>query len=380
EMKRVASRLPDSSMADEFKRVAEERPLWDQALSWNEYVDAVAEPLQSTLSERQVLQLQSTKSAMQSQVNQSLIQLPALALDRVDRYDERRSILKNVLGELPDTVIADLFTVVESNGNGDRHFIYKTYFEQRSKDRFGPFPEGQSKQRSIEVVTNDTGAVATQLLTGEYVVHKEPYATIHNLLVAYQTQHNQLLDDWDGEFLKLVASLRKRENLDGQIKEMLLQHLLSGACEGSDYLSTNLANELRLLKERNVEIANWHEPKKQSTTLAQPIEQELIPRLASLYSKRPQPRSLAPQIRRQRFQWVGMLLRDAQGQIAAHLQQPPESDCNLAIVRPSPQDSNKAKWVSVGEMRGGQPLWSDSHADLVAGRPLFSYPKVDSHE
>ncbi len=375
EMKRFASRLPESSMAEEFKRVAEERSIWDQALSWNEYVDAVVKPLQSTLSERNMMQMQSSKSAMQSQVNQSLIQLPALAMDRLDRYDERRSILKNVLGGLPDTVIADLFTVVESNGNGNRHFIYKTYFEQRSKDRFGPFPEGPSKQRSIEVVTNDTGAVATQLLTGEYVVHKEPYATIHNLLVAYQTQHNQLLDDWDGEFLKLVATLRKRENLDGQIKEMLLQHLLSGACEGSDYLSTNLVNELQLLKERNVEIANWYEPTNQNTTFTPPIEQELIPRLASLYSERPNPKTIAPQIRNQRFEWVGILVRNTSGQIAPQLQLPPESDCNLAIVRPSPRDKTKAEWVSVGEMKAGQPRLSDSHADLVAGRPIFSYPK-----
>tara|TARA_R110002073_G_scaffold73085_7_gene178787 strand:+ start:2522 stop:5428 length:2907 start_codon:yes stop_codon:yes gene_type:complete len=379
ELKRVATRLPDSPMAEEFKRVAEERRLWDTAFTWNEYVDAVAQTLQSTLSEKNVTQALNAKSVTKSQLDHSLMQLPAPALDRLERYSDRSKILENVLGGLPETVIADLITVIESNGTGDRHFIYKSYFERARQSRFGPFPDGPSKQRSIEVVINDSGAVKTKLLEGDYVVHKEPYATIQSLLVSYETQHDQLLADWDGEFLKLIATLRKRENLDSQIKEMLLQHLLSGACEGSEYLSNNLVNELRLLKERNVEITSWYEPTTQDSILAQPIEQSIIPRLASLYSTRPTPQNTISHIRNQQFQWVGILVRSSTGEITPKLLFPPTSDCNLAIVRPSQHDQTKVDWVPIGEVQSGQTRLSNTRSDRIAGRPIFSYPK-QTHE
>lgn len=374
-LQEFADKAPDSPMADEFKRVISERSLWDQALSWNEFATTVASIVAKPLTGENVKTIQSAKTLIATKVDQSPLSIPDLVFDRFDRYEERAAILERVLGGLPETVIADLYTVVESGGAGNRYFVYKSYYDRMKKTRFTPFPpDEKNKLRSIEFVVNDSGAVKSENLTGEYVVYTEPHATIQNFLTSYQTNRDAILSDWDGELVKLVATLRNRENLDGQLKEMLLQHLLSGACEGSDYLSKSMVTELRVLKSRGSAIANWYEPAKTNHKIASEIETSVIPRLGQLYSLRPQLSSdTATRIRNQQFTWVGLLVRRSDSKISVQLTQSKPSDCRLAIVRPSSRDKSKVDWVPIGEIKSGQLSLASSRGDLIAGRPVFAY-------
>ncbi len=374
-LKMYSTQAPESAMAEEFQRVAEERPLWEKALAWNDYVESVSQALRSPLSSDSVKSVHDAAMAMKLQIHKLPMELPSSAMERFDRHDDRTSILQRVLGDLPGTVIADLFTVVEADGLGKRHFVYKTYYDRERTEKFAPSPVDRKKSVGIEVVTNDSGAVATKPMVGDFVVHQEPYRLIRDFVTIYETRHSQILADWDGEFLKLAADLRKRANLDGQIKEMLLQHLLSGACEGSEYLSKHLVNELRWMKGRASNVSTWYEPSESSDRMVDGFEDNVVPQLANLYRGRSTAQSDLAQIRKLLFKQVGLLVRRSNGDIVVKPIGELPADCNLAIVRPSPHEQDKVDWLSIGRVQSGQVSLTDPRDDLVAGRPVFSYPK-----
>ncbi|TWT66369.1 hypothetical protein [Allorhodopirellula solitaria] len=373
-LKRSASQLDDASLADEFRRAASERELWDQGLMWNEYANTASKAFTSGLSAESMQSIVSAKSALGRGVDHSLMQLPVPVADRIERFADRTEVLKRVLGGLPNTVVADLYTVVVEDGRGDRYFVFKSYYDRKRDSVFAPSDDGRAKHPGVEVVANDSGAIKTVGLEGNFEIHKEPYASIKALASMYAARGDEFLSDWEGEFLKLIATVRGRDQLDGQIKEMLLQHLLSGAIEGSAYLSKALSEDLRWLEGRSNEIAYWYEPSVPDNSLGPNVEQRMIPKLSRVYQNRPKLDLKSLKLRDLKFDWVGTLGRGDDGSMAVKLNQPAAANGNLAIVRPSPTAPEKADWVPIGRLKSGTVELTQSEADWIAGRPVFLYP------
>lgn len=374
-LKTFASRLPDSPLADEFNRSADEREAWNKGLMWNEYVVSLGRWISSGQSAGSMKSVQAARLQVNEQIDKSPIALPASLRERIERYDERSKILKRVLGDLPNTVIADLFTVIGNAGSDERYFTYKTYYDGQRSIKFVSTEGPKVGQVGIEVVTNDSGAVGVKSMLQPLIVHKEPFGTIELLNTRYETQYDAILSDWDGEFLKLVAEVKKRPNLDSMLKEMLIQHLVSGACEGSESLSKALVNELRMLKARSAEISLWYEPKLSNDQAAEVIEAELTPKLSRLYRERATPQSELALIKDARFRLVGFLTRKPNGEVALKSFQSPPPAGPLAIVRASEKEPNRVDWVGVGKIQDGQATLSGKANDMIAGRPVFSYSK-----
>lgn len=380
-LKQFERDVPDSTLGSEFSAVALERQHWETAMFWNDYVEAAAKPFRSQMAVADIEAFKIAQKTMEKTIGGKLGSLPEAVSACLNRYEERKAILERVLGELPDTVIADFYTVVEQAGTGNRHFLYKTYFEMNQQKRFQPFREGDSvKRRGLEVVINDSGAVKLESLVGEFQVIQEPYSTIQWLLNEYEVRENAFLNDWEGEFLKLTAELTNRKELDSKVKEMLLQHLLVGACEGSDWLTAKLTAELLLLKNRASAQTNWYAPQPFDESLALDVRHSVVLPLGNLYRSRPQLKIDANTIRNHKYRWVGLLMRDSNGEIvfqprAKSAEREPEIKGRLAVVRQSLAPDTQVDWVDIGTYKSGQSSLSGERGELIAGRPVFFYPE-----
>jgi|GEM_PF-3947333 len=364
-----ATEAPGLPVAREFSQVALERSHWSRAHEWNTLASAVAATLENGLAGDTSTKLIDEETVLKTNVGSNIASNESGSWkDRVVRYPERMEILKRVFGELPDTVVADLYTFVESEGEGERYFTYKAYHE-RNRQKF------QSSRVGLEILINDSGAVkVSTLLPGPFKVIDEPYSTVQWLTGLHQTASSSFAKDWEGEFLKTIGQLRTRPGLDSQVKEMLTQHLLAGACEGSDWLSKQLVKELLVLRARSKEREHWYEPVKLNDALNPEVDAKVIMTVASLYRSRPQIADDIKALRRSQYAWIGVLLRDPSGRIESLITKPPSSDGRLLVVRASLEDSSKTDFVVVGHLANSKPVLDVGTADLIAGRPLFFIP------
>ncbi len=53
----------------------------------------------------------------------------------------------------------------------------------------------------------------------------------------------------------------------------------------------------------------------------------------------------------------------------------PSTECRLAVVRGSEREQDKVDWVPIGVVEEGRVSLSGGAEDLIAGRPVFSFPK-----
>jgi hypothetical protein len=191
----------------------------------------------------------------------------------------------------------------------------------------------------------------------------------------HQTATAQVLTDWEGFFLKTIGQLRARPGLDKQHKEMLIQHLLAGACEGSDWLAGQLVQELLVLRSRAKNREFWFEPTTLLDTLDVEVESKVIRKVATLYRTRLTPEAEANSLQRKRYTWVGFLDREASGTIKAIINKNGPVAGNLAVTRPSINDPAKTDIIFVGTYDGSRASLTENRSEQLAGRPLFFLPK-----
>ena len=375
-LQRFSEAFPNSPIADELNFVAEESDLWTAALSWNEFIEATSLALRADLSEESMKVFRAAQDQMNDSVGESLDGLPKEIASCVSELDEHREILKRVFDGLPAIVFNDFYTVVESDGDRERYFVFKSYFDANRKT-FASDASGSSVLRGIEVVVNQSGAVATRGLSGDLHVFPEPNQSITRLLDEYRRNKTEFLTDWSGQFLKLIANLQARDELDSQVKEILVSYLLSGACEGSDWLETQLAEQLQTLSERSSQTEDWFSPKKFESNLAGGLQDSLRQRLADVYGKRPQPLLEVKTLEKMKYTWVGVLGSNRYGEFEVSLLQDRLDTVNdeagrLAVVRSS--SDGRADWVVIGNLRSGEAELLEDTDDCVVGRPVFFFP------
>jgi hypothetical protein len=366
-LKAFSGAVPDSPLVTEFEKAAGERKHWDLPEEWNALATAVATALDNPFTE----QIVSNVIAQDRVLKTRLASNPAAAstgkwLDRMSRYDGRVKALQGLLGDLSDTVVADLYTVVDTDGQGKRHFIYNHYYDRNK----AVFPT--SDPRGLELVVNGSGDVKrSNPLDGPFQVIQEPFATIRWLTVQHQTMAPTLAKDWDRELVKLIAELRSRRELDSLVKEMLIAHLLAGAAEESPELGAELVKELALLSQRAHIRDTWYEPAALSDKLSAEVEDVVIKRIAELYRSRPSVSQESARLRKRKYTWVGCIVRDSGGNAMPHIQRTVEDNGQLAVARPSAENPTQTDIVVIGTIAGGAPAFNRDARDQVAGRPLF---------
>ncbi|HBJ34087.1 MAG TPA: hypothetical protein DDZ51_04855 [Planctomycetaceae bacterium] len=366
-LKAFSGAVPDSPLVAEFEKAAGERKHWDLPEEWNALASAVAAALGSPFSQQIVSNLLAQDRVLKTRLASN----PAAAStgkwnERISRYDGRFNALQGLLGDLSDTVVADLYTVVDTDGTGKRHFIYNHYYDRNK----AVFPTSDS--RGLELVVNGSGAIKrSNPLKGPFKVIQEPFATIRWLNVQHQTRAPEFAKDWDRELLKLIAELRSRPELDSLIKEMLISHLLAGTADESPELGSQLVKELALLSERSHIRDTWYEPAPLSDKLAIDVEDVVIKRVAELYRSLPTVSQESASLRKRKYTWVGCIVRDSGGNAMPHLQRTIDDNGQLAVARPSAENPTQTDIVVVGTIAGGAPAFNGNARDQLAGRPLF---------
>jgi len=366
-LKAFSGAVPNSPLTNEFEKAAGERKHWDMPAEWNALATAVATALDSPFT----VQIVSNVIAQDSVLKTRLANNPAAAstgkwLDRISRYDGRMKALQGLLGDLSDTVVADLYTVVDTDGQGKRHFIYNHYYDRMK----AMLPK--SDPRNLELVANGSGATKrSDSLDGPFKIIQEPFATIRWLTVQHQSMAPTLAKDWDRELLKRIAELRSRRELDSLVKEMLVAHLLAGTAEESPELASQLVKELALLSERAHIRDTWYESAPLSDKLADEVEDGVIKRIAELYRSIPSVPQESARLRKRRYTWVGCIVRDSGGNAMPHLQRTIDGNGRLLVATPSPTNPMQTDIVFVGSITGGTALLNTSSPDQIAGRPLF---------
>jgi len=366
-LKAFSGAVPNSPLTNEFEKAAGERKHWDLPEEWNSLASAVATALDNPFTEQVVSNLLAQDRVLKTRLANN----PAAAstgnwLDRMSRYDDRVKALQGLLGDLSDTVVADLYTIVDFDGQGKRHFIYNHYYDRMKAMLPKPDP------RSLELVANGSGATKrSDPLDGPFKVIQEPFATIRWLTIQHQSMAPTLAKDWDRELLKLIAELRSRRELDSLIKEMLVAHLLAGTAEESPELASQLVKELALLSQRAHIRDTWYEPAAPSDKLASEVEDGVVKRIAELYRSLPTVSQESASLRKRRYTWVGCIVRDSSGNAMPHLQRTVDDNGQLAVARPSSESPAVTDIVVVGTIAGGTPAFNSNSRDQLAGRPLF---------
>lgn len=359
-----ADKLPETQLGKEFGETIKERPLWEKPEIWNQYMQRLASALTAAVDANQVqeLGLQLKQVATEMPSNPAAENVREI-LERLTLYLDRNQLLQEILEGLKETTIADLYTVLDSSGN--RYYIYRDHYhknrEQLKKTSWNP-----------EIVVNATGAVKRQQkLTPPYNVYTEPYDTINWLVGQYQTKSADFSLDWDREFLRLIAEVRNRSNLDNMLKETLIQHLAAGACEGSPMLAANLTSPLVVLQQRSSKRTDWFDPLPLQDSLDTEVETRVIVPIAELYRRVPSIEQVAAQLQAAHYVWAGFLVRQSDGEIAISVKELPEQDGVLITPVPNAQNPDEANMIPVGKVQNGSIVLDKSKQPLSAGRPVF---------
>lgn len=358
--------VPQSPLGSELATAAQERKHWDRPQRWNAFSTTVADALDKPLTAAVVNDLITDQTAMDDEIGKNpATQASGNWLDRLHRYNNRAEALQRVLGELGDTVVADLYTIAESGGEGNRHFVFHFYHD-RNRKIF------DLEQRSHDVVINGSGAIKrSQPLLGPMAVTPEPFDTVRWLVTQSEIAAAEFCSDWDREFLKLVGLLRNRPKLDHNIKEMLISHLLAGAAEESPQMAQWMKSELLVLSERSKKRETWYEPAPLKDTLDDEVETTVIKRVANLYRSLPTVSSDAAALRKQRYTWTGCLIRSVDGTLEYHQERQVPGDGKLFVAIASDESDDKTDIIEVGDVIAGEATLNAGRSNQMAGRPVF---------
>lgn len=367
-MKQYLSEFPSSNLSSDFAVVASEESLWRAADQWNELMKAATAVVSNDFSKDSVSLFNSAKQAIEFASHPAATPQVRNALQPILAVEKRREIFGNVFLGLEDSVLSDLYTIKEQESNKkNRYFVYKSYVENNQKRLF----DEPAANRGVEVVDDSSGAVRNTTLDGKLASNPEPKATIDWLVGIGKTQEDKFLLDWEGEFVRLVAELFKRQELDHRLKEMLLQHILAGAAQGSESFRERLGSVLLLLNERENLRSTWYNPERVNTSVDPQIKSQVTDTLIPVYEQRGKLSDYLDTFRLTQFQWVGMLTRSEDGQMMIHLQSDQLADGGLYVIEESSQSPGTSKWIDVGTVEMGEISETANLNSQLAGRPVF---------
>lgn len=374
-----AREVPDSPMTKEFRKVSQERTLWEQVRETNKFMQLIRLSIVGRISPREAKSILEASTKLTSVVvrNPILDAMPNIT-SKLEKVQNREIVLEKVFNDLALQTVAELVTIEAPNDEDpsteNRYFIYYSHFDQ-FRDRFKM--EGRI---GVDVVVNESAAVKNQGFVGPIEVIPEPRATVRWLINKKNDNREKLLSDWNGMFLQTAAELRKRPNLDGLVKEILLLQLLKGGAEGSDLLKQSLADAIRMLDRRQERRKRWFVAKPLESSLDPSIERLVVPDMSRAYAKRDDDWRNIQAASVREYRWVGCLLRHDVGSIMTQINQPPTDPTGkLYVVRASDADSGKVEFSEVGTWVDDHTVLGASQRDLVAGRPLFFLPTLASH-
>ena len=360
-------------LKNEFNRALQDRNFWERGLQSNELSSTLRTAINGGLDSEEVqsIQAQQTRIAAQSAQNPLLNTFQASTKEIFNdsgNPEEAMITLKEELSVLPQSDLVSVEVALGQDGSvaPSRFFVYNDDF-LRSENRLK-----QSATMSLQHVADSDGGITSSTITGPSTrVHVEPGRSFQWLSQELENRSADFDKAWGASFLKLVADVRGRQDLDGLLKEDLISRLLTACANGSDSMNENLSSAIRTLASRADTRQQWYKPGAPSDKLADAVESEVIPSLKEAYNAISERLTKLTPATQLRYQWIGFLARDSAGKITPRINVTPTQTGLVYIMCSSTADPIKVDILPVGSWNGSDIELQQTSGELTAGRPLF---------
>ncbi len=374
EMKQFADKLPGDPVATEFAEALREAELWRRADAWNVWCKSLADSLAGGLSPTELKSLLAERTTI---VN-GLSDIPNTASaskvleDQLAMSEQRSAILASLLEDLNNAVIADLVTISEAFGVdprlGKRRFM--TWDARAENDEAIKMQASKSKA-VLPVVSDNLGASTNVTFTGKITLSDEPRSLIRKISRRLETNRSSILEDWEGGLTLTMQEVVGGQNLDSQIKEILLTRLVKAAREGSAAMRDAFFELDGTLNDRTEKRAFWFNSSEINTTLANEVLAPVREGMKRIDVLQSEANETLRQLAASKLVWVGSMLRDSHGTIEAWLYRDDVPDGEIVSIVPSVQPANSSRVVIVGRVKANQASLSNAAETALAGRPLY---------
>lgn len=374
EMKQFADKLPGDTVATEFTEALREADLWKRVDDWNAWCKSLADSLAGGLSPTELKSLLAERTTNLNGLSEHPNTVPAVKVleDQFAMSERRSAILASLLEDLNNAVIADLVTIFEGAiadpRVGKRRFM--TWDARAENDEEIKLQASKSRV-VLPVVSDNLGASTNVTFTGKITLSDEPRSLIRKMTRRLETSKPSVLEDWEGGLTLAMQDVVGGQNLDSQIKEILLTRLVKAAREGSAVMRDSFADLEEKLNDRTEKRALWFNTSEINATLENDVMISVREGLKRVDILRRETNETLNQLAKNKLVWVGAMLRDSNGKIEAWLYRDDVPDGEIVSIVPSVQSANSARVVIVGRAKGKQASLSGAAETALAGRPLY---------
>ncbi|MCC9602655.1 hypothetical protein LOC67_19060 [Stieleria sp. JC731] len=383
-MEDYISKLPLDQKSSVFKQTLDSAEFWKTADAWNSHIRKIQEAFARRFDP------QSASTASQSGIDFSKACVePPFSIPRpvhfcIEQAETRREILNQFESFLDRSLFSQIISITQKDGHGERVYIYKNFYD-RERDRFS-IGDNQKLLSRIEVIKTGDGAIGQETLDTPLLIELEPANSAATLKAKWNAKRSEAMADWDGTMLKWLAELCNRGELDATIKEILIAQAIEKIMKGS-VAKEHFAKIHLSLVARRAAWDDWYRSAERSVQPTDFVVQDVMPALAQLYRRNPDPLKELKSIAQMRVRPIGIwditsnssLKKSGSNQVI-HFWEPRESlrSGTLMVVRRDSEVPLKCRWVPIGEMINGQIKVTDSSFTLLAGEPIFISIRTES--
>ena len=363
--------FPQSARAADFRRVVDEAAMWEAIDSWNALADTFSGDLDSFRPEKAaqaisqinaVLEKHGTSPAVEN-YRQRLAFLEAIG----KRLKDGERIEKALFALFNNMLVADLWMVELKDG--------KRYYTRQEPKLSGAVPT----IKYLASLDNTEKTVAVKPINVAYVGP----APQRKLGDAVRARLRTLADEtWDRNFYGIVLDIIRDDRTDALLRLQLLERVIEVACEGSHLLAESFKSYRSEMANAGINLfSNWLDPADAEANRNRDKAEQLITDLRN----NNEPARRIAELRRSlavgeaaKHQWVGLLLRDAEGTWTVAAPRPPSEAGKVYLIVQSVKDGPIAI-KEIGTAEKGRFVVGEVLRGLaVEGRPVFVAVASDS--
>lgn len=364
---------PNASVTAEFKEAIGEQPQWAAVERWNEFAQQLSQYVVKPTPQQAkdiLAALQTLKADVE--LEELLVLCPDVE-DRLKSFVRRPEVLDAMRQQLDQDYMSALVTL-EGTSNSDRGAGVMrafTYAQQIDEQRLDLSKAPANSQHGIEIINGVDGTVGLATFLGPVTIIDEPKQTFENLISTSKLHEQELLDQWETQFLLQVNELINQRSLDPIFKEVLIAQTIQSGCEGSDYLKQSLKSVSDLLEQRKSRERNWYRLHKAEDTLESALFTELKSSCSHAYRGVPANHLHLQHLGAAKLVFAGALARDSGGKLEIWLSSATTPDGKLLVARATGANADSVRLESVGQIENGNVALATSALGQLAGRPVF---------
>ncbi len=379
-LKSFVDAVPNHPRADDYRQVIEESKFWDTSAQWNQYLSTTAACFRSPMGKQSAEAQSEAEIVLNEAVSALPATIPKPLTDAIEAAASRRLELAEINADLGESLYRQLISVTERKGEGERHFVYRTYY-QRNQDKFTFDPLASVKIRKYDTLALLDGSVHKVSLEGDFLVEDEPRASLEGLRGELSRDPGRFITDWDGAMLATMAWLRGRQALDSNLRQMLTYSLGQTMLAGTRQLKTQTNRVLKEMTGNRPRWENWYRPAPRNVEIDSRMSTKVYGELSQLYGARPQLKQLATGLQTLRLEPIGMMRSNVLDKSSATRQPHPTvqfwrdeaefKSGSLMVVRRDRNDPKRARWSTVATIHGPAIQWAEEADIPIPGQLLF---------